>query len=176
MSRSFVASHFPTSPVVPIGFIVLGFPVILPALPLFSFLSLSRPFQFPFDSLSFPVAFLTCRLPISSPHFLALPCISPLLPSILHFPFAPQYFPQKNTRFFPAFWQRGRPTTQSFSRFSAKGSRKPKPAKSRQGESSLEPLFCDTGSTFSETSSNRRARGPPPLSDVRRGGGGYPLF
>ena len=65
MSRSCVASHFPTSPVVPIGFLVLCFPFIPPALPLFSFLSLSCPFQFPFVSLSFPVAFLSCRRPIS---------------------------------------------------------------------------------------------------------------
>ena len=70
---------------------------------------------------------------------------------------------------FPAFSQVGRPKTQSFSRFSAKGGRNPKPAKSRQGESSLGPLFCDTGSpktTFSGTSSNCRAV-------LGRGGGGY---
>ena len=93
MSRSFVASHFPTLLVVSIGFLVLCFPFIPPALPLFSFLSLSRPFQFPFVSLSFPLAFFSCRLPISSPHFLALPCISPLLPSIS----------RKKTRFFHRF-------------------------------------------------------------------------
>ena len=79
-------SHFSTSPVVPIGFLVLCFPFMPPALPLLSFLSLSCPFQFPFVSLSFPPSF---------------PCTS------LHFPFAPQYFPQKNT-VFPAFSQRGR--------------------------------------------------------------------
>ena len=50
----------------------------------------------------------------------------------LHFPFAPQYFPQKNT-VFPAFSQRGRPKTLSFSIFSAKGCRKPKPAKKPAG-------------------------------------------
>ena len=71
--------------------VVLCFPFIPPALPLFSFLSLSCPFQFPFLSLSFPLcfpfisplfpfhfpllSFLSCRLPISSPHFFALPCI-----------------------------------------------------------------------------------------------------
>ena len=143
-----------------IGFIALCFSVIPPALPSFSFLSLSCPFQFPFVSLSFPVAFLTCGLPISSPHFLALPCISPLLPSIsrktycfssvfakrtsknteffqmfpctsLHFPLAPQYFPPK-TRFSSVFAKRTSKNTE-FSRFSAKASRKPKPAKSRQG-------------------------------------------
>ena len=84
---------------------------------------------------------------------LALPLCSPV-------------FPAKIT-VVPAFSKRGRPKTLSFSRFSAKGCRKPKPAKSRQGESSLGPLFCDTGSpktTFSGTSSNCRA--------VRGGGGG----
>ena len=73
MSRSFVASHFPTSPVVPIGFLVRCFPFLPPALPLFSFLSLACPFQFPLVSLSCPAAFLSCRLPISSPHFLRSP-------------------------------------------------------------------------------------------------------
>ena len=58
------------------------FPFHFPCAPLVfisvPFMSLSVPFV----SLSFPVAFLSCRLPMSSPHFLALPCISPLLPSI----------------------------------------------------------------------------------------------
>ena len=64
MFRSFVASHFPTSPVVLIGVLVLRFPLSPPALSLFSFLSRACPFQFPFVSLSFPA------------DFLALPCIS----------------------------------------------------------------------------------------------------
>ena len=147
--------HLPSCRLVPLRFVSLSFP-----LHSFSFLSLSCPFQFPFVSLSFPVAFLTCGLPISSPHFLALPCISlcsPVIPAKKHG--------------FPAFSQRGRPQTQSFSRFflafplgspafptktrffqrlrkediqkqsfsrfSAKACRKPKPAKSRLGESSL---------------------------------------
>ena len=82
VSRSFVASHFPTCPVVPIGFLVLCVPFIPPALPLFAFLSFACPFQFPFVSLLFPAAFLSCRLPIFSPHLLALPCVPPLLPNI----------------------------------------------------------------------------------------------
>ena len=130
MSRSFVASHFPTSPVVSIGFLVLCFHFIPPALPLLSFLSLSCPFQFPFVSLSFPRAFLSCRLPILaliSLHFLASSLCSPA-------------FSRKKTRFFPACSQKGCRETQSFSRFSAKGGGKPKPAKSRQGDSSLGPL------------------------------------
>ena len=98
------------------------FPCIPPALPLFSFLSLSCSFQFPFVSLSFP----------------SFPCTS------LHFPFAPQHFPHK-TRGFQRF-RKENVKKHSFSSFSAKGGRKPKPAKSRQLDSSLGPLFCDTGS------------------------------
>ena len=131
MSRSFVASHFPTSPVVPIGFLVLCFPFIPPALPLFSFLSLSCPFQFPFVSLSFPVAFLSCRLPISSPHFLALPCIPPLLPSI-----------SRNKHGFASVFAKRTSKNTKLSRFSAKGGTKPKPAKSRQGIRAWDPCFA----------------------------------
>ena len=108
MSRSFVASHFPTSPVVPIGFLVLCFPFIPPAFPLFSLLSLACPFQFPFVSLSCPAAFLSCRLPISSPHFPALPCMSPLLPNISRKKNSSIFAirTSKNTEFFEIFGKR----------------------------------------------------------------------
>ena len=99
MSLSFIASHFPTSPFVSFGFLVLCLPCSPPSLPLFSLLSPSCPFQFPFMSLSvplrfpfishcFPVMSTFCPLHvlafpfISSPHFPALPCIFPSLPSI----------------------------------------------------------------------------------------------
>ena len=82
MSRSFVASHFPTSPVVPIGFLVLCFPFIPPALALFCLFHVS------FSSPLFP--FIV--------DFLFLPLIS------LH------PVPQKTV--FPAFSQRGRPEKQ----------------------------------------------------------------
>ena len=162
MSRSFVASQFPTSPVVPISCLVLCFPFIPPALPLFSFLSLSCPFQFPFVSLSFPVAFLSCRLPISSPHFPALPCISPVLPSIKQHCFSSVFAKStsKNTEFFQIFGKR---------------------RKSRHADSSLGPLFGNTGSpktTFSGTSSNYRAVPgtlPPFTLRIRRRAGGGAL-
>ena len=87
---------------------------------------------------------------------------------------------------FPAFSQRGRPKTLSFSRFSAKGCRKPKPAKKPAG--GIEPgtpvlRHRLPKTTFSGTSSNCRAvrGGPPPpptpenkktyVIDVGRGGG-----
>ena len=143
MSRSFVASHFPTSPVVPIGFIALCFPVIPPALPSFSFLSLSCPFQFPFVSLSFPVAFLTCGLPISSPHFLALPCISPLLPSIS----------RKKHCFSSIFAKRTSKKHRVFPDVLPKKAGHPNRQKAGTGNRAWEPCFA----TFSGTSSNRRA-------------------
>ena len=169
MSRSCVASHFPTSPVVPIGFLVLCFPFIPPALPLFSFLSLSCPFQFRFVSLSFPVAFLSGRLPISSPHFLALPCISPLLPSIS----------RKKNHGFPAFSQE-HVQKHSFSRFPAKGGRKPKPAKEPAGGVEPGTLFCDPPRRLRLVERHQIVRyvgGHPPqkkkncVSDVGPGGG-----
>ena len=138
--RSFVASQLPTSPVVPIGCLVLCLPCILPALPLFSFLSLSFP------------AFLSCRLPISSPH-LALPCISPVLPS----------FPQKEHSFSKRFAKRTSKNTEFFQIF---GKRR----KSRQGDSSLGPLFSGTSSNYRAVPGGPPA--PPPVPYVGRAGGG----
>ena len=123
--------------VVPIGFLVLCLPFIPPALPLCSFLSLSCPFQFAFVSLSFPVAFLSCRLPISSPHFLALPCISALLP---------KYFPQNNTVFYSVFAKMTSKKTEFFQIFG-----KPKPAKEPAG--GIEP-----GTPVLRTPAPRRLR------------------
>ena len=61
-------------------FVSLSFPLHSPCFHFCPFhVPFSSPPLFPFH---FPVAFLTCRRPISSPHFLALPCISPLLHSI----------------------------------------------------------------------------------------------
>ena len=130
MFRSFVASHFPTSPVVSIGFLVLWFPFIPPALPLFSFLSLSCPFQFPFC-----FRFICpCFPPLISLHFLAFPLCSPA------------FSRKQKHRVSSVFAQRMSNNTEFF--------QKPKPAKSRQGDSSLGPLFCPL---FSGTSSNSRA-------------------
>ena len=78
MSRSFVASQFPTSPVVPIGCLVF---ISVP------FMSRSLPLCFPFISRCFPAMSTSYFLPSFS-------CTS------LHFPCAPQHFPQKKTRFF----------------------------------------------------------------------------
>ena len=151
MSRSFVARHFPTSPVVPIGFLVLCFPFILPALPLFSLLSLSCPFQFPFVSLSFPVAFLSCRLPISSPHFLALSCIFPLLLSIS----------RKKTRFFQRFCKGDVEKHRVFPDFRQKEVGNPNQQRAGRGIRAWDPFFGDG------TSSNYRAvRGGTPLCSV----------
>ena len=106
------------------------------------------------------------------------PCTSPLLPSIS----------RKKTRFSSVFAKRTSKSIEFFPDFRQKDAGSPSQQKSRQGESSLGPLFCDTGSpktTFSGTSSNGRAvrGGPPPqktyVIDVGRGLGGgvilYPL-
>ena len=104
----------------------------------FPFISLSFPLSFPLDFLSFP---------------LPVPCMSlhvPLFPPLLSLRFLA--FPLRSPVFFSK--NRGLPTClqtccqrhRVFPGFSAKGSRKPKPAKSRQRDSSLGPLFCDTGS------------------------------
>ena len=121
----FIASHFPASPLVSFGFLVLCFPFILPSLPLhFS----SFPFQFPFVSPSFPFHFLllscqfhflspacSCILfyfPVMSPSFsLHFPCIAPSFPSILVF----NVFARRRS-------------TNSFYRFSAKTRTGKKPA------------------------------------------------
>ena len=154
-------SFFFTSPVVPIGFLVLCFPFIPPALPLFSFLSLSCSFQFPFVSLSF----LSCRLPISSPHFFALPCISPLLPSIS----------RKKTRVFQRFRAEDVKNTEFFQIF-GKRRQDTKTSKEPAGDSSLGPLFCDTLQRLRlverhQITARRVGDGSPPyISDVGRGG------
>ena len=110
-------------------------------------------------------------------------CLSVCMYASLHFPFAPQHFSQK-TRFFLRFRKEDVQKHRVFSDFRQKDAGSPSQQKSRQGESSLGLLFCDTGSpktTFSGTSSNCRAvlgGGPPPVSDVGSGGlggGGYPL-
>ena len=104
----------------------------------------------------------------------------------LHFPFAPQYFPQKKRGFSSVFAKR---TSKNIEFFQIFGKRMQEAQASKKAESSLGPLFCDTGSpktTLSGTSSNCRAvrGGPPPpqkkkndVIDVGRGGvrGGYPL-
>ena len=149
MSLSFIASHFPTSPFVSSGFLVLCLLCSPPSLPLFSFLSPSCPFQFPFRSLSVPLRFpfispcfpvmSTSRPPhvlafplISSPHFPALPCIFPSLPGI--------FFKKKKKTHgcFPRFGKKDVKNTEFFQIFGKRGGRKPEPAKSRQ---SLGTLF-----------------------------------
>ena len=132
MSRSFVASHIPTSPVVPIGFLVLCFPFIPPALPLFSLLSPACPFQFPFVSLSCPAAFLSCRLPISSPHFLALPCISPLLPNIS----------RKRTQLFHRFRNSDIQKHRVFPDFRQKEAGTPNQQRAGRGNRAWDPCFA----------------------------------
>ena len=124
------------------------------------------PFHVPFSSPLFPFHFplLSGQVdflfpPLISLQILAFPLFSPIFPSV--------------------FAKRTSTNTEFFSTFSATGGKKPKPAKSRQGDSSLGPLLCDTGSpktTFSGTSYYCAVRGPPPPAPKPyisgRGGGG----
>ena len=91
--------------------------------------------SFPSHSSCTPLVFISVLcMSLSVPPLPAFPCTS------LHFPFAPQYFP----RFSSVFAIRTSKNTDihRFSRFSAKGGRHLKPAKSRQGESSQDPCFA----------------------------------
>ena len=133
------ASHSLTSPFIslhlhssPLNFLVLCFPLHSPLLIPFPFISLSVPLHVP----SFPVistsSYFLFMAPSCPRHFPALP---------LHFPFIPRYLFENNIVFFNVFATRiSKPL--SFSRFAPKGGRKPAPAKSRQGDSSLGALFC----------------------------------
>ena len=151
MSRSFVASHFPTSPVV-LGFLVLCFLSFPLHSPLFSFLSLACPFQFPFVSLSCPAAFLSCRLPISSPHFT---CTS------LHFPSAPQYFQQK-TRFSSVFTIRTSKNTEFFPDFLQKEAGTPNQQRAGRGNRAWDPCFATPRRLRLVERHQIAARPPPP--------------
>ena len=133
------------SPVVPIGFLVLCFPSFPLRCPCFHFCPLHVPFSSPLFPFHFPL--LSCHVgflfpPLISLHFLAFPLCFPIFPANKH-------------GFSSVFVIRTSKSTE-FSGFSAKGGRNPKPAKSRQGESSLGPLFCDNGSPKTTISSLRR--------------------
>ena len=150
LSLRVISLLLPSCRLVSLCFVSLSFPLHSPC---FHFCPLHVPFSSPLFPFHFPL--LSCHVdflfpPLISSHFLAFPLCSPI-------------FPAKKTRFFQLS-QLGRPKTESFSRFSAQGGRNPKPAKNRQGESSLGPLFCDTGSSKTMLSSNCRA--------VRGGGAG----
>ena len=95
--------------------LALCFPVIPPVLPSFSFLSLSCPFQFPFVSLSLSLSLSLisrCFPDMWTSYFLpSFPCTS------LHFPFAPQYFPQQTLFFSSIFAKRTSKNTAFFQMF-----------------------------------------------------------
>ena len=82
--------HLPSCRLAALSFVSLSFPLRSPC---FYFCPFHVPFSSPLFSFHFPL--LSCRLPIySPPYFLALPCISPVLPSISR---------KKKTLFFQRF-------------------------------------------------------------------------
>ena len=135
MAFSFIASHFPTSPFASSGFLVLCLPFSLLAFISFPFISLSVALWCLFISPCFPIMSTSCPLHvlafsfISFPHFPVCPCIFPSLPGI---------FPEKQTQHvFSNVFAKGC-KKQSFPEFQQKEADTPEPAKSRQGDSSLE--------------------------------------
>ena len=117
-------------------------------------------------SLSFPAAFLPCQLPISSPHFLALPCVSPLLP--------------QKSRFFQRFRKGDVQKHRVFQMFGKRRQEAQASKRAGRGNRAWDPCFA---TPFSGTSSNCRAARAPPsknpayLTSGWGGGGGivYPL-
>ena len=160
MSRSCIASRFRRadwfpcalfpfhSPCAPLVFIQVSVP----------FMSLSVPLCFPFISRCFPVM-STSYFP---PHFLALPCISPLLPSI----------PRKKTRFFQRFRKEDdvdkHGVVQDFRLILGKR-RQEAQASKRAGRGNR---AWDPSPKFSGTSSNCRAVRTPPLKPTYQTSGG----
>ena len=162
VSRSFVASHFPTSPVVPFGFLFFVF-LFIPCNPLVfisvPFMSLSVPLCFPLISRCFPVMSTSYFLP-------SFPCTS------LHFPFAPQYFPPKNTVVSGVFAKRTSKNTELFPDLRQKEAGNPSQQRAGREIRAWDSCFA--------TPAPRRLRLDPPkpyVFDVGRGGkgGGYPL-
>ena len=119
LSLRVISLHLPSCRLVSLCFVSLSFPLHSPC---FHFC----PFQFPFVSLSFPAAFLSCRLPISSAHLLALPCVSPSLPNI----------PAKKHGFSSVFAIRASKNTEFFQIF---GKRRQEPQTSKEPAGGIEP-------------------------------------
>ena len=137
--------HLPSCRLVALSFVSLSFPLHPLVFISVPFMSLSVPLCFPFISRCFPVMSTSYFLP-------SFPCTS------LHFPFplCSPAFPAKKHCFFQRF--QGRPKTQSFSRFSAKGER------AGRGIRAWDPCLATPDHP------------PPPtpvpyVSDVGRGGG-----
>ena len=84
----------------------------------------------------------------------------------LHFSFAPQFFLQKHG-FSSVFSKRTSKNTEFFQIFGKRMQEAQASKKSRQGESSLGPLFCDSGSP--------KTTPPPPKPYIFDVGRGYPL-
>ena len=151
-----ISLHLPSCRLVSLCFVSLSFSLHSPC---FHFC----PFHVPFSSPLFPFHFplLSCHV-----DFLALPCISPLLPSIS----------RKKTRFFQRFRKEDvQKPTHSFSRFSAKGGRKPKPAREPAGGIEPGTPVLRPALRLVERHQIGARYSPPPktyASDVGRGGGG----
>ena len=139
-----ISRHLPSCPSVSLSFVCLAVRPHSPCFHLF-------PLHVPFSSPSFPFHFplLSCHVTFCPLQVLAFPFVSsPHFPALV----------------FPRF-RKNDVKTQSFSRCSAKGGRKPEPAKSRQGIRAWDPCFA--------TAPRRLFLGKPYVSDVGLGGVGF---
>ena len=131
LSLPVISLHLPLCSLVSLCFVCLSVP---PHSPCYHFFPIHIPFSCPllpfhFPLLSYHVDFLSPACPCIFLYFLpSFPCIS------LHVSFAPWYFSGKQSKkVLPTFSQTGCDKTQSFSRVSAKGGRKP-PNQQRAGK------------------------------------------
>ena len=144
LSLRVMSLHLPSCRLVSLSFVSLSFPLHSPC---FHFC----PFHVPFSSPLFPFHFPLLSCHVDSPHFLALPCIFPLLPSI-----------SQNTLFFQHFRKEGVKKHRVFPDFRQKEAGNPNQQRGGRGIRAWEPCF-PRRLRFSGTSSNYRAvRGGTP--------------
>ena len=167
-----ISLHLPSCPLVSLSFLTFSVCIF--------------PLHVPFSSPSFLFhsPLLSCHVNFPSP---ACPCISLyFLPSFpctsLHVALSPLHLSEKQM-FCPTFLPNR--CHRVFQIFRPKEAENPEPAKSRQGVSSLGPLFCDTGprSLFLVEHHHITTRYPPPPRSGAGGGGAgkggvilYPLL
>ena len=155
-----ISLHLPSRRLVPC--VSLSFPLHSPC---FHFCPFHVPFSsplFPFISRCFPVMSTSYFLP----HFLALPCISSLLPNISC----------KKHWFSSVFAIRTSNNTEFFQIFGKRRQEAGASKKAGRGSRAWDPCFASPRTTFSGTSSNCRAvRGGPQTSGGGGQGGAYLL-
>ena len=167
LSLRVISLHLPSCRLVSLCFVSLSFSLHSPC---FHFCPFHVPFSSPLFPFHFPFAFLSCRLPISSPHFPALPCVSPLLPSIS----------RKQHGFSSVFRKEDvQKNTECFPDFRPQEAGNPNQQRAGRGNRAWDPCFA-TPRLVERHQISARYVGEPPFSCTprirrRARGGGYPL-